>query len=384
MMTPEFDKNLLLPIWKGSFSYEETGLFRSDDDEIPTLYKPTEIIRVTSYAKDVCYEEGVDFERTRYGIKRTKSSRIPVLSEDILYAPDLSDFFVTEENKKTRNTLFSQGVVYQKHQIRITYEHEPCRRTLNVGEHSDRFDSFIKKLERGENVTVFFLGDSISYGCNTSMLHNSPPYQPTWPLLVTMALAEKYGYGIRYADIDIAPSDPIHLPFESDTEADKLITYVNTSVGGWGISNAIDKIDMHLKDPARTFGCDLFVLGFGMNNRRTSITEFREAMRTIVSELFAISPNTSTVLLSPMFLNPFDVARSPGTRAFMEEAMYSLADELFFDENKPCAVAPMNSVDRFILGHKRFIDSTGNGINHPNDYLAAVYAQTILATLGII
>ena len=35
-----------------------------------------------------------------------------------------------------------------------------------------------------------------------------------------------------------------------------------------------------------------------------------------------------------------------------------------------------------ILEHKRYRDMTGNNVNHPNDFLARVYAQTILQTIA--
>ena len=384
MKTPKIDKNILLPAWQGTFSYEETGLFRSETDELPLLYKPTRVLSVTSYTKEATYEEGVDFEVTRYGICRTENSRIPVLGDDILYAKDLTDFMVTKENRKIRNTLYAEGTTYPYHQIRVTYEHEPTHRSLTVGEHSNRFESFISKLERGENVTVFFYGDSITFGYNASARVNIPPYTPPWAILVTMALAEKYGYGIRYANVDISPEEATFLPYESDDDANRYITYVNTSVPGWRLEEAVRCIEKHLINPAKEYGCDLFLLGFAMNNRETSVKEFRELSRTLVNTLLDIAPDACVTLLSSMNRNPFDLTRNAGTQPFMEEIMYSLADELYYEENKPCAVSPMNTVSRFILGTKRFIDTTGNGINHPNDYFSAVYAQTILKTIGII
>jgi hypothetical protein len=137
MKIPTLDKKLLTPTWLGEVCYEETGLFRSEDDDLPLLYKPTKILCVTSYTKETEYEEGVDFEVTRYGIRRTAESRIPFLSEDVLYSKELTDFMVTRENRKTRNTLYSEGTTYPYHQLRITYEHEPSHRTLNVGEHTE-------------------------------------------------------------------------------------------------------------------------------------------------------------------------------------------------------------------------------------------------------
>ena len=384
MKTPKLDKSILSPVWLGEVCYEETGLFRNEEDEIPTLYKPKKILLVTSYTKEITYEEGVDFTVTRYGIKRTPDSRIPYLSEDVLYSKELTDFMVTREERKTRNTLYAEGTTYPFHQLRITYEHEPTHRTLNVGEHCDRFTRFIEKLERGEDVTVFFYGDSITFGYNASARVNIPPYTPSWPILVTMALAEKYGYGIRYVNVDISPEEATFLPYESDDNADKYITYINTSVPGWRLEEAVRCKQKHLISPVKEYGCDLFILGFAMNNRDTSVKDFRELSRELVCNLLDVAPEACVTLLSSMNRNPFDITRNAGIQPFMEEIMYSLSDELYYEEGKMCAVSPMNTVSRFILGSKRFIDTTGNGINHPNDYLSAVYAQTILKTIGVI
>ena len=41
----------------------------------------------------------------------------------------------------------------------------------------------------------------------------------------------------------------------------------------------------------------------------------------------------------------------------------------------------MTSIHQSLLARKSYADMTGNNINHPNDYLARVYAQTLLATV---
>ena len=41
-----------------------------------------------------------------------------------------------------------------------------------------------------------------------------------------------------------------------------------------------------------------------------------------------------------------------------------------------------NSSAAALLQRKKFIDVTGNNINHPNDYLSRVYAVTLLQTLA--
>ena len=48
---------------------------------------------------------------------------------------------------------------------------------------------------------------------------------------------------------------------------------------------------------------------------------------------------------------------------------------------KSVAVACVNSVTKAMLETKDFYDFAGNNINHPNDFLHRIYAQTLLQTV---
>ena len=50
-------------------------------------------------------------------------------------------------------------------------------------------------------------------------------------------------------------------------------------------------------------------------------------------------------------------------------------------EKEGVAVANVTEVHRHLMTIKRYWDMTGNNVNHPNDFLARLYAQTLLATL---
>ena len=50
-------------------------------------------------------------------------------------------------------------------------------------------------------------------------------------------------------------------------------------------------------------------------------------------------------------------------------------------EREGVAVVNMTAMHQSLLSRKRYEDMTGNNVNHPNDYLARVYAQTLFATL---
>lgn len=46
------------------------------------------------------------------------------------------------------------------------------------------------------------------------------------------------------------------------------------------------------------------------------------------------------------------------------------------------AIADVRSAHKALLSKKKYIDMTGNNVNHPNQFLIRVYAQTILNLLA--
>ena len=52
-------------------------------------------------------------------------------------------------------------------------------------------------------------------------------------------------------------------------------------------------------------------------------------------------------------------------------------------ETQGIAAVDVTGVHAGLLEAKRYADMTGNNVNHANDYLARVYAQTLLKTLEI-
>ena len=46
------------------------------------------------------------------------------------------------------------------------------------------------------------------------------------------------------------------------------------------------------------------------------------------------------------------------------------------------AVADVTTIWSWLVARKRYLDLSGNGVNHPNDFGHRVYAETILALFG--
>lgn len=50
-------------------------------------------------------------------------------------------------------------------------------------------------------------------------------------------------------------------------------------------------------------------------------------------------------------------------------------------EEKGIAVADVQTVQKEIKKRKRYLDITGNWLNHPNDFLARIQAQVVFRSL---
>jgi hypothetical protein len=100
------------------------------------------------------------------------------------------------------------------------------------------------------------------------------------------------------------------------------------------------------------------------------------AMKTawLVEKIQDKFPNAEIILVATMLPNP-------------EAKFFDLNQDKFHDalvemvQKEGVAVANVTDVHASLLQRKRYADMTGNNVNHTNDYLARVYAQTLFATL---
>ena len=73
--------------------------------------------------------------------------------------------------------------------------------------------------------------------------------------------------------------------------------------------------------------------------------------------------------------------QKPGQPAWAHQDEYS--ESLKGLEGMGVAIADIQAVQKEIGKRKRYIDITGNWLNHPNDYLARILAQVVIKTLGM-
>lgn len=334
----------MLPIWNGDCVYNETVMFVAED-RAPLLYVPDKIISVMSYDLKTEYVPDVDYYLENNMLVRTENSRMPMFTEDEYYPKNPIEgkcFGSTVEGHDY--IYFSEGDVFFSHQIHVTYTHsDKWNGFLPIK--TSKFKNLMNKLSNNEPVKILFYGDSITTGVCSSKAINSEPYADSWPEMVVKYLEKHFN--------------------------NHKIEYVNTAVGGFtsdmGIANLQSKV-IDIKP-------DFMFLGFGMNDGWLDPDGYKLKIKTMIDALLNERPNCEVATVATM-LPHFRVAGFYCAQEKQENALYSLASEYGNVD-----VIPVTSMHKEILNKKRYYDMTGNNVNHPNDFLARVYAQTVIKVL---
>lgn len=377
-MTSEQFAKELAPLWSGSQVYRETVMFIGKADRAPLLYVPTQILSVTSYDGTILYEEGEDYACDGDGMLfLCENSRIPYIEEDAYYHNDPTSLISIPYKGQETFIYWGEGTTMTRWQVAVTYTHA-SKPILPPATCQGRFADFLSKMERGEDVTVLFYGDSITQGSTSSYAVGTAPFLPTWNMLCAEYLARRYEFTEHFVHTGLERT--LALPDEDLCFGKRgTLTFINTAVGGWKSADGLEHLQQRILDQIAAHGCDLAVLAFGMNDKYMTVDEHVANMRTMIDQILLAAPQTSVLLVSPMYPNPAS-KRWCTVQPQFEAADKQLA-EAYLQKGVPCALAPMTTMSARVLERKRFCDYSGNNINHPNDFMMRLYAQTVLHTL---
>lgn len=370
----------MTPFYQGNTVYGETVMFIDREDRKQLLFDPDEILSVRSYDLKTEYVKGKDYDLDADGrLILTEGSSIPCITEEVFYGAGADSILVTKNRDgKPVKTYWGEGEAMTKWQISVTYTHSGKWSGFRQ-ENSGEFAAFLKKLKNGENVTVMFYGDSITYGASASFINGCQPNQLSWSQLAVQKLAMEYGYSVHY--VDPALGNTARVPEDVKYGDRGVITYINPSVGGWTAADGITNFDRHVKDFIGKYGCDLFVIAFGMNDAGLSPAGERAIIREIADRVIAEKPGVSLMLVSTMVPNPAAENGWYGNQPLFESEFLSLAED-YRKSGIPCGVTRMTSVSLALLQRKDFYDYSGNNINHPNDFMVRIYAQSFYEALA--
>lgn len=354
-MNFKYDLDIYLkPFNNNEIMYFETAL-PLKGEAIQTLFPIEEIIAVTNYGLDVIYEEGKDYIVKDKKLVITENSKIKQIGLDEYYSkkPAAIQINVNKERARykfndQRYLMFGELDFMSSKQIAITYKHKLDDVAFVQKNQKNQLGHFFNKLENKQNPTIVFYGDSITEGNNSSGTqygNNTKPYAPSWTTMVTDYLERYYN---------------------------AKINYVNTAVGGkntkWGLDNVEERVNKYHPD--------LFIMGLGANDGMLSKEDHAALIKEIIDSVRKENPECDIILIATIICNP-------------ESEWYCGQQQFFYQEYEKfdynnLAICNMTLAHFYLLSRKAFKDMSGNNINHPNDFLARVYAQAILQVMGLI
>ena len=369
-MLDKYDFGLYMrPVWEAGTVYQESAVFYIDGNGDvrggELLFAPESIISVRSFGLDVGYAENADYVMTDRGIALTENSGIPVMPRSA-YCDESNKTYTHQLKDGDGGAIKSDNSVLSEYYLSVSYRTSAEWKGVIPQNQLSRLPGLGSKLENKEPVTVAILGDSISVGYSTSGLNdptyrvtgeqitariNIPPYMPVWPKLVGEALGRAFGYD--------------------------GITVVNCAVGGTNTSSDClpDMIGRVVEsDP------DVVIIGFGMNEFWSPPAAHAQRLTRIIEQISAAVPDAEYVLVSSM---------EPNLLAYDEKNIHlsEFEDEYFALRDKSAdlhvAVAPVNGVYTYARETKGDFGLVGGNQNHPNDFAARLYAQTVAAVLGV-
>ena len=373
-------ENELAPIWTGNTVYDEVIMLVGKNDAAPLLYPATEIISITNFTGTKTFVQGVDYVYENGMIKMPAGSSLTYCPETTYWKKHSYDVYTYNADGVLAMTMAGPGNTLPQYQLKVTYKHNATS-NISVPDKSETFKDVIAKLEKGEDVTIIFFGDSITEGWDNTLKSNLDPFLPPWSALVVQYLADKYDYAINYVDQDrsvVTGAWNYPTKYRVSFGDRGTIYYINTAVGGYTAQTALDKFNTHVSQQIDRYGCDLIFYAFGMNTGGQTAAGFASQAKTFSERLFAKAPDAKLVIVSSMLPNTEGKNDSPVKD--QEEALIPVVKALQ-DAGRAVELAPLQSVHKVLDSVKRFRETSGNNMNHPGDYLHRIYAQVALETI---
>ena len=347
----KYSPELLKPFWQEDVVHGESVLFIRDEKtgeaRASLLFPVQQVITVQNSARDVTYQEGVDFQFRPGAQELTipSGSRIVTKTSGDLRRPANSQKYRLTHRDGNGEILFGAKLEYHEMQTLVTY----VKAANDWPVQMPTFDSevlprTVRKLRDRQPLSVVLLGDSISSGCNASGWADGAPWQPPYQDLLQQHLQEHYR---------------------------TKVPLTNLSVGGtstpWGLTMTEKIVE---QQP------NLVILAFGMNDSAgRSPEEYGTNTAAMISTIRENLPEAEFILVASMLGNR-------DWTTLKHDVFPKYRDELAKLCKPGVALADMTSVWEEFLKRKKDWDLTGNGVNHPNDFGHRVYAQ-VLSTLLI-
>jgi len=348
----KFDLSLYMqPIWRGRTIHHESIMLLEDADghipDVPLLYQADQIYRVRSSDLLTDYVPDIDFRLVDGKLFVPPLSTLPRTRHDDYYLKEKVEgqCFPLNPTIGSGYIAFGEGAAFHHKQLAVTYTHHDTFPGEIPFFQGSLLPGTIDRLQQRSSLHMLIYGDSIATGANASGRSKAAPFMPGWFDLLAETLRTAYGH--------------------------PAIRLTNTSVGGtssrWGADQAQARAARHKPD--------LAIIGFGMNDGsgRVRPEDYLANIQLIIDRIRAVNPACEFILIATMLPN-IEVSSFWGMQKDYRPGLLAM-------EGEGIAVADMTAMHETLLKRKRYYDMTGNNVNHPNDFLARVYAQVLAAML---
>lgn len=347
-------EQMLTPVWDTGTVWGESLLMVRDESgraAAPLLYKPKKILSVTNAAMTEEYEEGRDWVLEDGCLCLAPDSRIFCFEKDELYPPEPIEggSFAMPGG----NIRFGEGSFFHQRQIAVSYEAEICDWPgVKPVSARERLPRTWAALCEKRPLHILAYGDSITWGGNASLRANAQPFQHPYSELFAEGLARLHKAPVRLT---------------------------NTAVGGKDIRWGAENTQLMVCD----YEPDLVVLAFGMNDGGKTPEEFEALTRKTVEAIREKLPDCEFILVATSTPNPIltdEKAPFWGNQYRFKPVLDTIAADPAYGGG--IAVADITGMQAALHSRKRFIDTTGNHVNHPNDFFHRLYAQFLCGMLA--
>lgn len=379
--------------------YDETVLLVAETDEegnvisapkAKLLFEAEKIVSVKQYFHEnnggnvVNFIEGVDYVYENGYLTAIGTIADNAITEKKVFetsVPYVNDKAVTGEEPfpgLAQNTSipstdeglylpFTEGYQIVQMQLSVTYTHEKTWTGADPAYYGDgALSKTLAKLKNKETVELFVYGDSISTGANTSGYLNIAPYLNTWPELVANNLARYFG---------------------------TTVNLTNRAVGGWTSANGVSGGNGYvngklinqsglkglLTDELAGYSPDVAFLGFGMNDASMgspNISAYCTNMKEMIDTIRTVNPDCEIILIGTMLANPKAKDQSKNQTEYTQ---YLSRVKALYEEG--VCIVDIGTVHQELLdAGKLYTEISSNNVNHPNDFMARVYAMELLAS----
>ncbi len=376
-------QGIMQNVFLGDTVYNETVMFINKGETKGLLFPIDEIISVQSFNGDKTYVEGRDYTIVDGKLHIPTTSTINIIGSSTYYNFTGTIMLYEKYNGINVPTYWGDANGMTMWQIRVTYKHTEKWDGFKQSTYAKQYEGLIRKLMAGDDVTFIFYGDSITCGASSSWYYSESfagknDIQWSYSMLFTQALADMFGYTIRFIDCSALYPNMIKAPPANYVGGTRgTITYINPSVGGWKSSDGYNYFDTYVAPYIRQYGCDLLAVAFGMNDGQVNPELTAVNIKSIYDKARALDGDFYGLIISTMLPNNKSTNGWYANQYLQEEQLQKVVDHLN-SVGVGTGFAKVTSVTRSMLQKIDFRDYTGNNINHPNDFMHRIYAQTCL------